>query len=358
MSIEQAGVGVTYDCSIPGVNAFNANGIIVHNCGEIPLSILGGFCIIADLAPFFASSLEDALSAARVAVRALIRVNTLSSVYDFEVKRTNRIGVGLTGIHEFAWKVFGFNWHDLVDEEKSSSFWLFLYTMKQVIDDEAEKYSKVLGVNIPHSTTCFKPSGSVSKLFNLTEGAHLPARRGYLRWVQFRHDDPLVADYRANGYPVKDLVTYKGTTIVGFPTMPLIGELGMKDKLVIAPEATPEEQYQWLRLLEKYWLTSEKANNISYTLKFDPREVSFEQFQKTLLDGQSSIKCCSVLPVGDISSRYEYLPEENVTEEEYHAILAAINSASAGEILEEDVDFSHIDCGGGACPVDFTKGKI
>ncbi len=65
---------------------------------------------------------------------------------------------------------------------------------------------------------------------------------------------PLVAEYRAKGYPVRELKTYSGTTIVGFPTAPLICQLGMGDKLVTAAEATPEEQYEYLRLLEKYWI--------------------------------------------------------------------------------------------------------
>jgi DNA polymerase III alpha subunit len=90
---------------------------------------------------------------------------------------------------------------------------------------------------MPHTVTTQKPAGTTSKLFNLTEGAHLPAMREYLRWVQFRFDDPLVAQYAALGYPViYDLKTYKGTTIVGFPTIPEICTLGMGDALVTAPE--------------------------------------------------------------------------------------------------------------------------
>jgi hypothetical protein len=37
-----------------------------------------------------------------------------------------------------------------------------------------------------------KPAGTTSKLFGLTEGAHLPSMREYLRWVQFRNGDPLI----------------------------------------------------------------------------------------------------------------------------------------------------------------------
>jgi len=216
-------------------------------------------------------------------------------------------------------------------------------------------------VNVPHTNTTIKPAGTTSKLFGLTEGAHLPSMREYLRWVQFRNDDPLIEQYREMGYPVKKLKTYSGTTIVGFPTVPTICTLGMGDKLVTAAEATPEEQYQYLRLLEKYWISGvaedgvtpleERGNQVSYTLKYNPKLVSFEEFKRTLLEGQSTIRCCSVMPQVDTTA-YEYQPEQPVTKHEFETILAAIKDS---EEVKQDVDFAHVDCASGACPVDFSK---
>ena len=56
-----------------------------------------------------------------------------------EVKRTNRIGVGLTGVHEFAWKFFGYGFLDLLDEEKSLDFWLAMAQFNRAVADEAKK---------------------------------------------------------------------------------------------------------------------------------------------------------------------------------------------------------------------------
>ena len=95
---------------------------ITNPCGEIALNVLGGFCVIADVVPYHADTLDEAEEAFRVATRALLRVNLMSSVYGKEVKRTNRIGVGLTGVQEFAWKFFKLGFRDLIDEEKSQEF--------------------------------------------------------------------------------------------------------------------------------------------------------------------------------------------------------------------------------------------
>jgi hypothetical protein len=199
---------------------------------------------------------------------------------------------------------------------------------------------------VVHNTT--------SKLFGLTEGWHLPSRLWYLRWVQFRSDDPLVEEYIKNGYPARELKTYEGTTIIGFPTAPIITTLGMDDKLVTAAQATPEEQYRWLQLGERHWIIGngeDRGNQISYTLKYDPTKVDAKQFGEMIRKYQKTVRCCSVMPQEDRSS-FEYLPEEGIDKVRYEEISRAIQ-----QTLEEDVQKEHLDCESGSCPIDFRKNK-
>ena len=328
---------------------------ITNPCGEIALNVLGGFCVIADVVPYHADTLDEAEEAFRVSTRALIRVNLMDSIYNKEVKRTNRIGVGMTGVHEFAWKFFGFGFRDLIDEEKSKDFWETLARFNRAVCDEATKYSKKLKLPTPHTMTTIKPAGTTSKLFGLTEGWHLPARAWYMRWVQFRNDDPLIEKYKSAGYPSQNLVQYEGTTVIGFPTAPVITELGLGDSLVTAAEATPEEQYKWVSLGEKYWIdgtdSGNYGNQISYTLKYDPEIVDFKHFKEMLLKYQSGIRCCSVMPQIDTSA-YEYQPEEALTKAEYEEISRALTTS-----IVEDIGKEHISCEGDICPVDFKEEK-
>ena len=335
--------------------------MITNPCGEICILMLGGYCVIADVVPFHAQNDDDAEDAFRTAVRALIRTNTMDCLYRREVNRTNRIGVGMTGFHEWIYSRFGFTWHDIVDEEKSKEMWMTVSRFKRAVVDEAHKYATMLGVTVPHTNTTFKPAGTTSKLFGLTEGAHLPSMREFLRWVQFRNDDPIVEEYAAMGYPTKKLRIYEGTTVVGFPTKPVICGLDGGDWVVTAADATPEEQYEFLRLLEKYWihgvdengvpLEEETGNQISYTLKYNPLSVSYERFVETLIDGQFSVRCCSVMPQADTSA-YEYQPEQPVTKQQFELIAAAIANDND---VKEDIGFEHVDCGAGACPIDFNE---
>jgi ribonucleotide reductase alpha subunit len=361
VSITANGSKDVYDCTVDEVHAFDANGIMAHNCSEIPLAIWGGFCLIGDVVPYHCDTLDEAEEAFRATTRALIRVNLLDSIYKKETVRTNRIGVGITGIHEFAWKFFKFGFRDLIDEVKSKDFWMTLSRFKRAVQDEAEKYSKKLGVEIPHTDTTIKPAGTTSKLFGLTEGWHLPAMEFYLRWVQFSKHDPLVETYSKLGYPTRELTQYKNTIIVGFPTCPVISELGMGNKLVVASAATPEEQYKWVMLGEKYWLAGvdgdcdplqrDSGSQISYTLKYDPAVVDYKSFARIIRDYQSKVKCCSVMPTEDTSS-YEYLPEQSISLAEFNLICNGIKGKAA-----EEIDEVHVKCDSGACPIDFKKGK-
>ncbi len=338
--------------------------MIVNPCGEITLNRLGAYCTIGDAVPFFSDTVEEAEESVRLITRALIRTNLMDCAYRKEVNRTNRIGVSMTGIHEFAWKFFKFGFRDLVDEEKSKEFWLTLARLSRAVKQEAHDYATELGVAVPHTDTTIKPAGTTSKLFNLTEGAHLPPIREYLRWVQFKCDDPLVAKYEREGYKVrKDLKNYKGTAIIAFPTKPLICQLGMGDKLVTAPEATVEENYKWLMLLEKYWIngTNEEGvpylkdtgNQISYTIKYRHKDIDFEKYMGVVMEYQSRVKCCSVMPEVDgeaAKNDYDYLPEEAINLADYEAYIQSIRTQ-----MDEDVDKVHVECTGGSCPIDFSK---
>lgn len=332
--------------------------MITNPCGEIALILIGGYCVIADVVPFHSRNANEVELSFRAATRALIRVNTMRSLYQREVTRTNRIGVSFTGIHEYAWQEFGLGFYDMLDEfGRAKYFWAAMSRFSRAVKDEACKYSAKLGLPTPVTDTTVKPAGSTSKLFALTEGAHLPSMREYLRWMQFRTGDPIVEYYRERGYPVKELTSYSGTTIVGFPTQPTICKLGMPTgTLVTAAEATPDEQFKYLQLLEKYWINGvdeagellpNTGNQVSYTLKYDPKIETFESFKEIILKYQPTVRCCSVMPQADMTA-YEYQPEEPFkTVGEFKAVIAAINDPEA----LEDIDMSHLQCQSGACPL-------
>jgi hypothetical protein len=354
--------------------------VTTNPCGEIVLHVTGGYCVIADFPPLLACPVEPetlrpgrippglaALWDARVAdsvrlgVRFLMRANLMDALYGEEVRRTNRMGIGPTGLHEWAWVRFGLAFPDLIDEARAAPFWSMLAALSAAAKDEADAYARALGLAPPFTVTTIKPAGTTSKLFGLTEGAHLPARRHYLRWVQFKGTrdaegrwsddaDPLLPEYEARGYPVRGLRSFPGMSVVGFPTLPGIERLGLGPRLVTAPEASPAQHYAWLRLLERHWIGAERGNQISYTLKLSTDRHDLAGFRAILRAEQPRVRCCAVLPGRpDHAMGYEYLPEEEVDEATFAALMRAIGPAGAR--LGEAVDAAHLHCAAGACPI-------
>ena len=352
--------------------------VTTNPCGEIALHVTGGYCVIADYAPLLAcpvpldqvfpgeapadvTALWDARveDSVRLGVRFLMRANGMDALYGQEVARTNRMGIGPTGLHEWAWMRFGFDFTDLLDEGRSAPFWAMLDRLSRAAKEEGAAYAEELGMVRPTTVTTVKPAGTTSKLFGLTEGAHLPARRQYLRWVQFKGvqdntgvwadgSDPLLAGYAARGYPMRTLKTFPGMTIVGFPTIPLLLRLGLGERVVTAGEAAPADQYRWLRLLERHWIGAEQGNQVSYTLKIFTDRHDLESFRDIVREQQPLVRCCAVLPSRpDHELGYEYLPEEEISASAFDAIVRAIDAGEAAE----GVDLVHLQCASGVCPI-------
>lgn len=319
---------------------------LVNPCGEIILAVWGGYCTIGDVCLANAETLDEAMDACSLMAKFLVRANTMDFLYQAEVTRTNRIGVGLTGIHEFAYRHFGYDFWDLIDEKKSAPFWSFMAKMRDHVILQITDYCTRFGLNVPHTALTIKPSGTVSKLVGCTEGAHLAAYAFYMRWVQYALSAPEVAEHIARGYPVKDISSmYPGMVVIGFPTKMPIADL-MGEDVVVASEATPVEQYQWLRLLEKHWLGETHGNQVSYTLKYDPNKVTYEDFMSTIHQNQRTVRCCSVMPQVDTSA-YIYTPEELLTASEYEEAISHLE-----RFEKEAYDAEQLACEGGACPIE------
>lgn len=110
-SVQPDGYENVYDVEIPGVNAFDANGLYVHNCGEIPLPPYGA-CDLGSInlvqfvrEPFGANArldIDAIRSTAAVAVRLLDNVIDASRFplekQAEQAQGTRRIGLGVTGL--------------------------------------------------------------------------------------------------------------------------------------------------------------------------------------------------------------------------------------------------------------------
>ncbi|CCQ74747.1 LAGLIDADG family homing endonuclease [Magnetospira sp. QH-2] len=100
-----------FDVQVPGINAFDGNGLYIHNCGEQPLPPYGA-CLLGsiNLARFVTDPFEDAATLDLEGLERTVRtaVRFLDNVIDLsgfpldqqleEAKTKRRIGLGVTGL--------------------------------------------------------------------------------------------------------------------------------------------------------------------------------------------------------------------------------------------------------------------
>ena len=110
-SVDAVGTETVYDVRVADVHAFDANGLVVHNCGEQPLPAYGCCCLGSlDLTRFVRNPFEvDAsFDHAAFAETAVIATRMLDNVLDItvwplaqqheEARNKRRVGLGFTGL--------------------------------------------------------------------------------------------------------------------------------------------------------------------------------------------------------------------------------------------------------------------
>jgi adenosylcobalamin-dependent ribonucleoside-triphosphate reductase len=326
--------------------AQRANGMawrsITNPCGEVALPVTGGFCVVADVAPLLACPIpldeictgalpEDVTvawdtrvtEAIRLGVRFLIRINRMPGIYDAEIHTSNRIGIGLTGIFEWAWLRFGLGFDALIAPHGGRDFWRALAQLSTLAKREARDYARDLGMVVPITVTTIKPAGTTSLLFGLSAGAHPPPAAQYLRWV--RYDDEAAADalIRA-GYPSRRLDT---GVLIGFPTEALLARLGQQAGLITAGEACLAAQYRWIGLLERHWIGAQQGNQVSCTLNFDADLVDLPALRRLLRRHQPKLRAAALLPRrAECVLEAVTMPEEPISAATYATLMAQIKN--------------------------------
>jgi len=236
----------------------------------------------------------------------------LRKIWKDNTEEERLLGVSLTG-------QFGHNF--MSGKEDLISLESFLMTLREkareVNKDEAGK------IGIPESAaiTCVKPSGTVSQLVGVSSGMHAWHSPYYIRTVRGAKGDPISTFLKEVGIPVEDDVMKPNDTYVfSFPVKAPEGAIVRNDLTAI------EHLNIWL-VYQRAWC--EHKPSITVSVKEDEwMEVGAWVYKH--FDEVSGI---SFLPHSDHS--YKQAPYQEVTEEEYNALVAKMPK----EIRWEDLSF-------------------
>lgn len=251
-------------------------------------------------------------------------------------------GVGLTGIVQF----------DRLSPE-------VLRELRAEAVSGAYKMAEQLGQPKPKAVTTIKPSGTLSKIMDTTEGVHKPLGRFIFNNVQFSRHDPLVSILRDANYRVFDHPFDPTSVLITFPVAyngvdfhrKMVKRDGKDVMVEVNVESAVDQLDRYKMLMDNY-----VDHNCSVTISYSPDEVP--DIVEWLLANWDAYVGVSFIYRNDPTKTaqdlgYQYLPQSVVTLDDYNAYVATLKAVSlsaddAGD--GSDLDLSS-ECEGGVCPV-------
>lgn len=247
-------------------------------------------------------------------------------------------GVGATGIVKLL------DWAD----EKSLKPEFLLQRYRDVAHDGANDMADELGLPRAKAITTIKPSGTVAKIMDTTEGVHKPLGKYIFNNINFSKLDPLVERLREANYFVRENPLDPTGVIVRVPIAYEDVKFTRLDSgLEVNTESAVDQLNRYKLMMDHY-----VDHNCSITVSYDPSEVP--EIVDWLYDNWDSYVGVSWLFRADPTKTaedlgYAYLPQEVVTKETYEDEVKRLLPVNLDEDTGEDlVDEA---CGLGGCPV-------
>lgn len=212
-----------------------------------------------------------------------------------------------------------------------------------------------LGTQMPKNVTTVKPSGTLSKVMDTTEGVHKPLSKYIFNNIVFGVNDPMIpllieAGYEVTPHPIQPDESF----IVKFPVS---WENVNFDKVTMTNGDIVDANIESaITQLERYkkWQVNYCDQNVSNTISYSIDEK--DDIIDWLLNNWDCYVGVSFLFRSDPSKTakdlgYLYLPQQPVTKEQYDDYLSKIKEVNLSSMIDSaDNEIDSQECAGGACP--------
>jgi ribonucleoside-triphosphate reductase len=249
-------------------------------------------------------------------------------------------GVGLTGIVK--WELCG----------EPTAFQI----LKEWAHRGSYEMADELGLPRSKAITTVKPSGTLSKIMDTTEGVHKPLGKYIFNRVGFSKHDPIVDACRSAGYLVEQHPTDTSSVLICFPvayedvafTSTTIERDGKSVQVEVNVESAIDQLQRYKLLMDNY-----VDHNCSNTISYSPDEVP--AIVDWIYENWDSYVGVSFLYRNDPTKTaqdlgYLYLPQTVVTREDYEAYVAQLKPVDLDGTNSFD-ELQDEGCATGACPI-------
>jgi ribonucleoside-triphosphate reductase len=216
----------------------------------------------------------------------------------------------------------------------------------------ADSMADELGTPRAKAVTTVKPSGTLSKIMDTTEGVHKPLGKYLINNITFSKDDPTVGLLEEAGYKVFDKPFEPSSKLVA---MPVCYDDVVFDKVETSRGVVEVNLESAVDQLERYKLLMDNYvdHNCSVTISYDPSEIP--AIIDWILANWDTYVGVSFIYRNDPTKTaedlgYPYLPQEVITEEAYVAYTSQLKPLDLSGLTSDD-DLVDEACATGACPI-------
>lgn len=305
-----------YDITVEDNHNFFADGILVHNCGEVSLRPFQ-FCNLCTLNVSDLESQEDYNSRAKAASF----IGTLQASYtnfhylrDIWKKTTEKealIGISMTGIASGA---------------------VLKYDMKEaanVIKAENDRVAKIIGTKSAARTTVVKPEGTASLILGTSSGIHAWHNDHYIRRIRVGKDEAIYS-YLSQNHPelVEDeYFKPKQQAVISVPQKAPEGATTRNEKAIDLLHRVEKVYAKWIVPGHRKGVNK---NNVSTTVTVKPEE--WAEVGDWMWNNREKFTALSVLPY--IDHTYIQAPFEDCTKEEYEEKVKLLTNVNLNNVIE------------------------
>jgi len=213
-----------------------------------------------------------------------------------------------------------------------------------------------LGLPRSKAITTVKPSGTLSKIMDTTEGVHKPLGKYIFNRVGFSKHDPIVSKCTAAGYLVEQHPVDPTSVLICFPvayedvafSRVTVSRAGSEVEVEVNTETAIKQLERYKLLMDNY-----VDHNCSNTISYSPEEVP--AIVDWIYENWDSYVGVSFLYRADPTKTaedlgYLYLPQTVVTKEDYEAYVAKLSPVSLDDANSFD-ELQDEGCATGACPI-------
>jgi len=209
----------------------------------------------------------------------------------------------------------------------------------EVVKTMNSDIAELIGINQAARTTCVKPAGTTSLVLGTSSGIHAWHAPYYIRRMRAGKDEAL-AQYMMKAAPglVEQDVNVPHQVVLSFPQAAPSGAKVRSEHMLELLERVKDVSVRWVAPGHRDGINQ---HNVSCTISV--MDNQWKLLTRWMWDNRETYNGISVLPYFGAAA-YPQLPFEDITEEQYNAMLPLLELVDISKVFETDgssVDLSN-----------------